>query len=79
MKAVFLAILFLSLSGCALLTASFDPAEPRSEGTNPNDRSEGALYAPAKGIIKKGHTSGHYDGHTYVCADKDCKTAVKVD
>ncbi len=36
------------------------------------------MYIPADGVMKKSGTRGKVGDDAYVCADKACKTAIKV-
>ncbi len=82
MKALAILALALLLTGCMILPYTPGERSPESRSSDMG-RSEAARdrpeYTRAKGIIKKGETSGTRDGKTYVCADSDCKTARKVD
>ncbi len=82
MKILVLLPLALVLTGCTILPYTPDERSPETRSTDMG-RAEAARdrpeYTPAKGVIKKGETSGTKDGKTYVCADSDCKTARKAD
>ena len=69
------------LAGCApVRLGSFTdlsqppwPSDGKGEGPRPT------VVRKSKGVIAKGETSGRVGNDTYVCMDKACKEAIKVE
>jgi hypothetical protein len=79
--------LLLGLASCAELEAMngpqtadmTSPPPPPQQVYSYADQPDTPPQIKAKGVIDKGDTTGTYNGAQYVCADAQCKSAIRSD
>lgn len=69
----------LSMASCApRLRGTGDALPDRVHGRADGSGPQRPMYLPGEGVMKKSDTPGKVGDDAYVCADKACKTAIKV-
>lgn len=73
------ALMFASLAACATWRPGTDGVTAHSARKDADAGGpQRPMYLPGDSVMKKSDTPGKVGNDDYVCADKACKTAIKV-